>query len=164
MHTFDDDTLQRYAELLREFRRHLLNFCYRHSANAVEADQLLVAISNTLLRSVGILRTDATARQRNRWMKRVMQGALADYRRSTLRTVSLREPDSLAVETDEEAELVEALLEHLDADDRDFLRERFAGYRPAEQAARRGVSVDVVNHRYHRIVIKLRTIYKKYYE
>ncbi len=158
------DILSLYAELMQAYRQHMLNFCWDHSANPAEADMLLVAVTNDLLRSVGTLRPDSTPRQRFRWLQRVMRHAYADYRTKSPGIVPLSKVPDIAVETDEEAELVNAMLQHLSDDERSFVEERLQGYKPQEQASMHHISCDAVYQRHHRILMKLRTIYAKYYE
>lgn len=159
----EQDILTLYAELLHDYRQQILTFCWSHSNHLAEADMLLVDVTNAILRNVDTLHTDSSPRQRSRWLQRVMRHAYADYRKKNPRTAPLANAESIAVESDEEAQLVEALLEHLTPDERSFLEERLHGYTPDEQAAMHHLSRDAVYQRHHRIIQKLKTIYDKHY-
>lgn len=157
------DILTLYKEMLQDFRSQMLAFCYSHSNDATDADMLLVAIANDLWRSVGTLRPDSTPRQRNRWLHRVMRHSYDDYRRRKPLTVPLDQAYGIAVESNEEAELVEALLEHLAPEERLFLEEYLQSGGPAKLADQSGLTVGAVYQRYHRLIQRLRNIYHNYY-
>ncbi|MBP5527497.1 MAG: hypothetical protein J6X79_03475 [Bacteroidales bacterium] len=163
MPSSDKDILTLYAELLHDHRQQILSYCWSHSTDLTDADILLVSITNALLRSIGTLRRDSTPRQRHRWLQRVMHHAYIDHRATRPHSVPLTKAGAIAVESDEDTLLVEALLEHLTDDDRAFLQQRFHGYSPHEQALHYGVSDGAIHQRYHRIILKLRDIYNKYY-
>ena len=160
----DDLTLQLYAEVLHDFRRHIIAFCYRHSESRLEAEQLSEEVVDAVRRSIGGLDPASTLQQRNRWLQKVMRHAYSDHRqRRRVRTVPLDEAAGMAVGEDYDRELLEALLQHLSAAERDFLQEMFDGYTPAEMARRRDTSRNAIYQYYHRIVKKLRDAYKQHY-
>ncbi|MBQ8703309.1 MAG: sigma-70 family RNA polymerase sigma factor [Bacteroidales bacterium] len=164
MNRREEEILTLYAELLRDFQSHLLSYCYRHSRDEADADQLLVGITNAMLRGVRTLRPDSSPSERNRWLRRLMRQTLADHRRRQPSFVSIDHAIDIAVESDADAELVESLLQHLNPDERALLQDRLAGFTPSELSGRYNVSVDAIYQRYHRIIKKLKTIYKQYYE
>ncbi len=163
--TTDDNPLKCYTELLQTHRPQILRYCWKHGRDVVDCELLLDRVMQNIWKGMRTLRADSSPRQRNRWLQVVMRHALADHlaaHREVLVYANL-ECRPLPPDVDYDSELLDALLQHLGEDDRTFLRERFEGYTPAEQAQRRGMTVDAIHHRYSRLVKKLKTIYQKYY-
>jgi len=152
-----------YQTMLHDYRAQMLSFCCRHSKSIADADMLFVAIVNDLLRCIGTLRADYTAQQRYRWLQRLMDHTLADYRKHKVPTVAFHRVPDIAVESNEDYELLEALLAHLEPDERIFIEEHLQGYTYGELAEKYGITVETARQRYHRLKNKLLTIYNTYY-
>lgn len=163
--TTADNPQRRYTELLQTYRLQILSYCWKHGRDVVDCELLLDRVMQNIWKGMRTLRADSSPRQRTRWLQVVMRHALADHR-DAHREVPVRanlDARPLPPADDYDRELLDALLQHLRDDEREFLEERFQGYSPAEQAQRRGMTVDAIHHRYSRLVKKLRTIYQKYY-
>jgi len=163
----DNDTMRKYVELLGEYRQQIASFCFKHTRNADEAGELLCEVAEAIRRSIGTLRATVPW-HRYRWLQQVMRHALADRRRrNRLHEVSLYMARNVPADDEadmEHKELVAALLEHLSDDERGLIQATMEGYTTDELAERHGVTRNVIHQRYRRIVMKLRTIYKQYYE
>lgn len=163
--TTADNPQRRYIEILQTHRLQILCYCWKHGRDVVDCELLLDRVMQNIWKGMRTLRSDSSPRQRTRWLQVVMRHALADHR-DAHREVPVRanlDARPLPPADDYDRELLDALLQHLRDDEREFLEERFQGYSPAEQARRRGMTVDAIHHRYSRLVKKLRTIYQKYY-
>ena len=160
----DNDTMRKYVELLGEYRQQIASFCFKHTRTPDEADELLGDVVDAVRRSVGTMRA-TTPRQRYHWLQQVMRHALADRRRrNRLHDVPLYMARNVPADDESDKELVEALLEHLPDDERELIQATMEGYTADELAERHGLTRNAIYQRYRRIVLKLRTIYKKYYE
>lgn len=158
---------QRYLELLHNHARQIRRYCIAHSDSVFEAQELAQEVMANLWRRLPTLDSGSAPRQVNRWLQRVMHTTFLDYlRRHPLRprTVPLDAADGLADGKDYDDELLDALLAHLDDGERETISCYLAGYRAAEIAERHGLSAAAVRQRIHRIILKMKTIYREYYE
>ena len=161
------DISQRYLELLHDYGKHIRRYCIAHSDTVYDAQELAQEVMANLWRRLPTVDADASPRQLNRWLQRVMHTTFLDHLRHHLlrpRTVPLAEANGLDDSKDYDAELLNALLQHLDNEERDLMDRYLAGYNATEIAADHHLSPATVRQRIHRIVLKLRTIYKQYYE
>lgn len=160
------ETYQRYLDLLHDYGGNIRHYCIVHSDTLYEAQELAQEVMATLWRRMGTLADDSTPRQVNRWLHRVMRSTFLDHlrRHPRPRTVPLAAAEGYDDGQDYDAELLDALLQHLDADEHRLMDQYLAGYKAAEIAREHKISADAVRQRVHRIILKLRTIYKKNYE
>ena len=134
---------------------------------AWNVEDCIQEVMANLWRRLPTLDSGSAPRQVNRWLQRVMHTTFLDYlRRHPLRprTVPLDAADGLADGKDYDDELLDALLAHLDDGERETISCYLAGYRAAEIAERHGLSAAAVRQRIHRIILKMKTIYREYYE
>lgn len=161
-HTPDD--YQRYEALLRSFRRHIEHYCFTHSGSADEAAELVQAVFNKVWNSIGTLSPDSSPQQVNRWMKVVMRSVAGSwFRRKRVETVPLDEAAQVTDQPAYDAELLDDLMSHLDAEERILLQERLDGYSSTEIGERHGIKANAVDQRIFRIINKLKQIAKREY-
>lgn len=161
------DISQRYLDLLHDYGKQIRRYCISHGDTAYEAQELMQEVMTNLWRRLPSVDADSSPRQLNRWLQRVMHTTFLDYLRRHLlrpRTVPLNDADGLGLGQDYDAELLDALLQHLDDEERCMMERYLAGYNATEISAEHHRSPDAVRQRIHRIILKLRTIYRQYYE
>lgn len=161
-HTLHD--YERFEALLHDFGRHIKKFCVRRAGSADEASDLAQEVAMAVWESIGDLRADSTPWQLNRWLRRVMQSAVSDYfRHRRVSTVPIEEASDIPDLPRVDNELLNALLQHLDEEERRLMDERLAGYGVAELAERHEVSPNAMSQRFCRMIQKLRQIYNDEY-
>lgn len=161
------ETYERYLVLLHDHGSQIRRYCIDHSDSLYEAQELTQKVMANIWQRLPSVAPSSTPRQLNRWLQRLMFTTFIDHLRHNLlrpRTVPLSEADSIAEGHDNAAELLNAMLSHLDEEEREIVNRYLAGYRLAEMAERQDLSADAMRQHFHRIVLKLRTIYKQYYE
>lgn len=160
------DISQRYLELLHDYGKHIRRYCIAHSDTLYEAQELAQEVMTNLWRRLPSVDANSSPRQLNHWLQHVMHSTFIDHLRHHLlrpRTVPFAEADGLDDSKDYDAELLNALLQHLDNEERNLMNRYLAGYNATEIAAEHRLTASAVRQRIHRIVMKLRAIYKQYY-
>lgn len=161
------ETYQRYLDLLHDYGSNIRHYCIVHSDTLYEAQELAQEVMANLWRRMGTLATGSTPRQVNRWLQRVMHTTFLDHLRRHLLwppTVPLDAARNVDDGQDYDAELLDALLQHLDADEKKLMEQYLAGYKADEIAPGLHLSAAGVRQRIHRIILKMKTIYKQHYE
>lgn len=161
-HSIED--YARYEALLHRFGRHIQAYCARKANSAEECKELVQCVLVALWDGVGTLGDDSRPRQQNRWLQRVMRSAVGMHFRRRRSMVPIEEIVDMPESQDEGAELLDALMQHLDPDERALLQERFDGYSVVEMAERRHVEANALYQRIYRITNKLKQIYHEEYE
>ena len=160
MHTVGDDIerTKRYLALLQTFKGHIFNYCYSHSNDEADAEDLMQEIFTAVWQGIPGLRSDSSPRQQNRWLQHVMRTAFFRHLRQRLpfATVPLTPDNDRADDSNTEHELLDELLGHLTDDERHLVQQRLQGYSYAEIAEQEQLNENAVKQRFHRIINKLK--------
>lgn len=162
------DTYNRYLRLLNDHEKQIQHFCILHSDSRFEACTLMQEVLEHVWLRFDSLDAASTPRQINRWLQHVMYSTFIDHLRHWRHHVVNTEPLEAAAGQEapdnRDMELIDALLCHLDPQERQLVDDHLAGFTHAEIADHHHLTKYAVSQRLHRIVLKLKTIYKKYYE
>lgn len=165
MNTYNDNTSSRVSGLLLRHRKLVWWLCLRRAKGDRERGRdLMQEVVIALWRHAGRLRTDASAAEERRWVRRLTLTALGNIsRRGSIVTVPLRSDYAYRDVDAEQRELIDELAAHLSDDDRRLLDLRLKGYSNNEIAAITGLEPGNVAQHMHRIVGRLRNIYERLY-
>ena len=162
------DTYNRYLRLLNDHEKQIQHFCILHSDSRFEACTLMQEVLEHVWLRFDSLDATSSPRQINRWLQHVMRSTFIDHLRHWRHHVVNTEPLEAAAGQEApdngEMELIDALLCHLNPQERQLVDDHLAGFTHAEIADHHHLTKNAVSQRLHRIVLKLKTIYKKYYE
>ena len=160
MHTTGDDIERttRYLALLQTFKSHIFNYCYSHSDDEADAEDLMQEILAMVWQCLPGLQSDSSPRQQNRWLQHVMRTAFIRHlrQRPPFVTVPLSHAAHRTADSGNERELLDDLLGHLTDDERHLVQQRLQGYTNAEIAEQEQLNVNTVKQRFRRIIIKLK--------
>lgn len=145
-----------YTEMLSRHRQLVWSLCWTRARGEVERCRDLVQdVSLSLWEHYGKLRPGANAFEERAWVAWHTRSVLDHlHRRPTPTLVPLTEevPDR----QNDDGEIIDELLEHLNDTDRRMVQLRLEGYTADEIAGQIGLSRDAVYQRLHRIIERLR--------
>jgi len=155
----NNEKMIRYLWIVRVYGKHIANFCFSHSNNATDAQDLSQEILALVWEKLDGLKAgpDQPARV-YRWLYKVMFTAFVRHLRHQPRitTVPLSDADDMADTPDVDPEELDDLLARLGERDRRLLQMRLDGYTNAEIAKLTQRTENSVAQQFYRIINKLK--------
>ena len=155
---------EKYLQLLRRHRKVIWAICFHYAGGDRKmTEDLVQEVSVALFLEMDKLRSGATyleERSWARWQSRAVIKKMLPKLKNDF--VELKEDDVIPIAMSQyvQSELIEEIMSFLTADERIVIQYTLDGYGDADAAAQLGISVAALYQRRHRIIDKLKKIYK----